>query len=115
MTDATHTAETHIMPGGVPNAKLGMWLFLASEIMLFSTLFTSYIIFRMTAPSWPRGWEILNVPLGTLNTAVLIRKQQCQYPAERKDCDKNQSVSNIDLTSIHFVSVTPWQLLSLMS
>ena len=57
---------------GVGHAKLGMWLFLASEIMLFSTLFTSYIVFRSTAPDWPHGWETLNVPLGTLNTAVLI-------------------------------------------
>ncbi len=59
-------------PGGLPHAKLGMWLFLASEIMLFSTLFTSYIVFRSTAPAWPHGWEVLNIPIGTINTALLI-------------------------------------------
>ena len=57
---------------GIPNGKLGMWLFLASEVMLFATLFTTYIILRISAPSWPRGWEVLNVPLATLNTAILI-------------------------------------------
>jgi len=57
---------------GIPNGKLGIWLFLASEIMLFATLFTTYIVMRVAAPSWPRGWEVLNVPLGMFNTFVLI-------------------------------------------
>ncbi len=57
---------------GVYNAKVGIWLFLASEVMLFGALFTSYILLRIGAPTWPRGYEELNIPLATLNTAVLI-------------------------------------------
>jgi heme/copper-type cytochrome/quinol oxidase subunit 3 len=57
---------------GVTNAKLGIWLFLASEIMLFATLFTTYIVIRMGSASWPRGWEVLNVPLAMTNTFILI-------------------------------------------
>ena len=57
---------------GLFNAKVGIWLFLASEVMLFGALFTSYILLRTGAPEWPRGWEELNIPLATLNTAVLI-------------------------------------------
>jgi heme/copper-type cytochrome/quinol oxidase subunit 3 len=57
---------------GVYNGKLGVWLFLASEVMLFGALFSSLILIRTSSPSWPRGWEILNVPLATLNTFVLI-------------------------------------------
>ena len=55
---------------GLINAKLGVWLFLASEVMLFGALFTTYILLRVGAPEWPRGE--LDVPLATLNTAVLI-------------------------------------------
>lgn len=57
---------------GVYNAKIGIWLFLASEIMLFGALFSSYIILRITAPegSWLEG--VLNVPIGFVNTLVLI-------------------------------------------
>lgn len=57
---------------GLYNAKLGIWLFLASEIMLFGALFSSYILLRVGAEpgTWPHG--ILNVPLGTVNTLVLI-------------------------------------------
>ncbi len=57
---------------GLYNAKLGIWLFLASEVMLFGALFSAYILLRVgAAPGmWPHGW--LNVPIGMANTFVLI-------------------------------------------
>ena len=57
---------------GLYNAKLGIWLFLASEVMLFGALFSALILLRTSAAHWPRGWEELNVPLATVNTMVLI-------------------------------------------
>jgi heme/copper-type cytochrome/quinol oxidase subunit 3 len=66
---------------GLPNGKLGIWLFLASEVMLFGALFSSYVLLRTGAPHWPPiepgeaaklSSELLNVPLATVNTAVLI-------------------------------------------
>ena len=66
---------------GIPNGKFGIWLFLASEVMLFGALFSSYVLIRTGAPAWPPiepgeayklSSEVLNVPLATLNTAVLI-------------------------------------------
>jgi len=58
---------------GLFNAKLGIWLFLASEVMLFGALFSSYVLLRTGAPAWPHGRdEGLNVPLATLNTLILI-------------------------------------------
>jgi cytochrome c oxidase subunit 3 len=57
---------------GVYNAKLGIWLFLASEVMLFGALFSTLVLLRTSAPTWPHGKEVLNVPLATLNTFVLI-------------------------------------------
>src|SRR3954452_11167956 len=57
---------------GLYNAKLGIWLFLASEVMLFGGLFSGYIFLRLGAEPgyWPHG--LLNVPVGTFNTFVLI-------------------------------------------
>jgi cytochrome c oxidase subunit 3 len=57
---------------GLYNAKVGIWLFLASEVMLFGALFSSYILLRVGAApgTWPHGW--LNIPVGTVNTLVLI-------------------------------------------
>src|SRR5256885_14240323 len=57
---------------GVYNAKLGIWLFLASEVMLFGALFSTLILLRTGADHWPRGVEELNVMLATINTFILI-------------------------------------------
>jgi|SRR5579859_2604124 len=57
---------------GLFNAKVGIWLFLASEVMLFGALFSAYILLRVGAApgEWPHG--LLNVWLGMANTIVLI-------------------------------------------
>src|SRR5512138_3818328 len=57
---------------GVTNQKLGMWLFLASEVMLFGSLFSSYALLRSGAMSWPDQSSLVNVPLAAINTMVLI-------------------------------------------
>jgi len=57
---------------GLTNPKLGIWLFLASEVMLFGSLFSSYVLLRSGAEFWPVQRDILNVPLATLNTIILI-------------------------------------------
>jgi cytochrome c oxidase subunit III len=57
---------------GLTNGKIGTWLFLASEVMLFGALFATYILLRVGATTWPRGSSILNVPMATFNTIVLI-------------------------------------------
>jgi len=57
---------------GVTNVQMGIWLFLASEVMLFGALFSSYALIRTAAPAWPAGRDVLNVPLGVANTVVLF-------------------------------------------
>lgn len=57
---------------GLTSPKLGIWLFLASEVMLFGSLFSSYVLLRSGAEFWPKQSDIVNIPLATLNTAVLI-------------------------------------------
>lgn len=56
---------------GIYNAKIGVWLFLASEVMLFGGLFSAYVLLRAGASpgDWPHGW--LNVTAGTVNTLLL--------------------------------------------
>ena len=55
---------------GLYNAKMGIWLFLASEVMLFGALFSSYVILRTGNPDWVQ--HPMNVGLATLNTMILI-------------------------------------------
>jgi heme/copper-type cytochrome/quinol oxidase subunit 3 len=56
---------------GLYNAKVGIWLFLASEVMLFGGLFSGYIFLRVGA-DYPWPIHELEVWPGLLNTFVLI-------------------------------------------
>lgn len=62
---------------GLYNAKIGVWLFLASEVMLFGGLFSAYVFLRVgTEPGidnpWPLGINVQMVFAGFINTLVLI-------------------------------------------
>jgi cytochrome c oxidase subunit 3 len=53
--------------------RLGMWLFLATEILLFAGLFTGYSVYRYQFPlAFAQCSRHLEIALGTLNTVVLI-------------------------------------------
>jgi heme/copper-type cytochrome/quinol oxidase subunit 3 len=69
---------------GVSNVTLGIWLFLASEVMLFGALFSAYALLRVSAVEWPgSGRELLGAGkavtlsgqlfLGTLSVWAALR------------------------------------------
>ena len=54
-------------------SSLGMWVFLATEVMFFGGLFTAYIIYRNAyLPAFEAGSRLLDVRIGAFNTAVLL-------------------------------------------
>ncbi len=55
------------------SAELGMWVFLATEVLFFGVLFTCYAMLRMRWPAaFRHGSEDLNLWMGGINTAVLL-------------------------------------------
>ena len=72
-----YTVKPHPMTG-LYSGKFGTWLFLASEVMLFGALFSSYVLLRVGAPAtgptaWPSHEEThLSWKIGGFNTLVLI-------------------------------------------
>jgi cytochrome c oxidase subunit 3 len=68
-----HTGE-HADPAvAFESAKLGVWTFLATEVLLFGALFTAYTVFRMKYPEMFRVEHAkLDRVLGAVNTVVLI-------------------------------------------
>jgi cytochrome c oxidase subunit III len=53
--------------------SLGMWLFLATEIMFFGGMFCAYLIYRLWYfNEFAAGSRSLDIKYGTVNTAVLI-------------------------------------------
>ena len=57
---------------GLTNGRFGIWLFLASEVMFFGGVFSSYLVLRVNAGEWPRGADRLNVVLGATNSLILV-------------------------------------------
>ncbi|MDB5339597.1 MAG: cytochrome c oxidase subunit [Planctomycetaceae bacterium] len=54
-------------------AELGMWLFLATEIMFFGAFFLAYLVYREWYPvAFAMGSRQMDVMLGTVNTGVLL-------------------------------------------
>ncbi len=54
-------------------ARLGMWAFLATEIMFFGGLFVGYIVYRHTYPhAFAEASRRTNATYGTINTAILL-------------------------------------------
>lgn len=84
MTDAHAHVEAHIdQPQAVDalqaeakhidNLKFATWLYLASEVVIFSVLIGSYAIFRLYNPELVReAQEALSIPLVGLNTFLLL-------------------------------------------
>jgi len=56
----------------LPDVKLIMWIFLASDVMFFGTLIGTYLIYRGRSLVGPYPLDILDIPLTTLSTFVLL-------------------------------------------
>jgi cytochrome c oxidase subunit 3 len=76
MTAHAAAAPREVAPQGavgVHTQKLGMWVFLVSEVMFFTALIGSYIILRWgTNAEWPEPRSVLAIPVTALNTFILI-------------------------------------------
>lgn len=74
MRTATATGEGPAMAGGasVPAGKLGLWWFLASEIMVFGGVVTTFLLFRLAGEGWSAEIAHNSTALGTFNTLVLL-------------------------------------------
>jgi cytochrome c oxidase subunit I+III len=56
----------------VNKEKLGMWIFLTSEVLIFGSLIAAYLYVRATSTTWPVATQIHNLTIGTTNTIVLL-------------------------------------------
>ncbi len=75
----------------IPNSKLGMWLFLGTEIMFFTAFIGTYIVFRLACGElWPTQKEThIEIALGGVNTFVLIVSSYFVVVAHEAMAQKN--------------------------
>jgi len=75
MSSVAIAEHHHVEPPsstGIAHDKMGMWVFLCSEVMFFTGLIGSYIVLRFASPLWPQPSTVLNIPLTAMNTFILI-------------------------------------------
>ena len=65
-------AEEHATNTGISNRKLLMWLFLASDCLFFGTLIATYMVYRGQSLVGPYPVDIINIPVTTISTFVLL-------------------------------------------
>jgi heme/copper-type cytochrome/quinol oxidase subunit 3 len=66
------SAVAHHTSTGLDNRKLAMWTFIGSECLLFGTLISTYLVYQGQSLSGPTPQEILDIPLTSISTFVLL-------------------------------------------
>lgn len=76
MASHAHAAPEHAEHGyrssKLPDTKLMMWIFLASDCMFFGSLIGTYLVYKGRSHTGPYPTDILNIPLTTVSTFVLL-------------------------------------------
>jgi heme/copper-type cytochrome/quinol oxidase subunit 3 len=71
--DVVHGGHGFETNTGISNTKLGMWLFLASECLLFGGLITTYLLYRHPmAGTGPAPGDLYDIPFTSITSFVLL-------------------------------------------
>lgn len=94
---------------------LGMWLFLTSEILLFGGAFLAYAVLRVGHPEgFAEASHELDIPLGTINTAILLLSSwavaRAELAAESDDrALARRLLAGAALVGVCFLGIKAWE------
>jgi len=71
---APHAHIEHDTNTGISNTKLGMWIFLASECLLFGGLITTYLLYKtpISIEQGPAPHQVYDIPFTSVSSFVLL-------------------------------------------
>ena len=64
--------EHHYSSTGLETWKIGFWTFIGSECLFFASLISTYLVYKGRSVVGPYPHEILNIPLTSVSTFVLL-------------------------------------------
>jgi cytochrome c oxidase subunit 3 len=90
----------------IPNSKLGMWLFLGTEIMFFTAFIGTYIVLYFGSPGWPTDTNVTHIKVfwGGFNTFVLILSSYWVVVAHEAMALRNFAKARKFLTGTFFLA-----------
>jgi cytochrome c oxidase subunit 3/cytochrome o ubiquinol oxidase subunit 3 len=65
-------AEEHATSTGLPSTKLAIWLFLASDCLLFGALISTYVLYRGASVRGPYPADVFDIPYTSVSSFVLL-------------------------------------------
>ncbi|MFB6345088.1 MAG: heme-copper oxidase subunit III [bacterium] len=91
MSNSVSTAEQRFEDFPVPSNRMGMWWFLASEVVTFGGLFASYLLFNIAHGGWEKFAQKNLFWIGTFNTYVLLTSSLTVVLADHSARHKDRS------------------------
>ncbi len=67
-----YESEHEATSTGLPNTKLAMWIFLASDCLLFGALITTYVLYRGASLVGPYPKDVFDIPYTSVSSFVLL-------------------------------------------
>ncbi len=72
MSDTAVATDHDYTATGLPTWKVGFWTFMGSECLFFASLISTYMVYKGASTTGPFPEEVLNIPLTSVSTFVLL-------------------------------------------
>ena len=102
----TATHDAHATSTGLSNVKLGMWLFLGSECLLFGGLISTYMLYRGRVSDGPTPEQIYDIPFTSVSSFVLLMSSLTMVLAVSAAQKRDDRGTNLWLTVTALLGVT---------
>lgn len=103
---AVHSDSGHGSSSGISNVKLGMWLFLGSECLLFGGLISTYMLYRGRVGTGPTPSQIFDIPFTSVSSFVLLMSSLTMVFAVSAAAKKDDRATSLWLTVTALLGAT---------
>ena len=103
---AVHSDSGHGSPSGISNNKLGMWLFLGSECLLFGGLISTYMLYRGRVGTGPTPSQVFDIPFTSVSSFVLLMSSLTMVFAVSAAAKKDNRATSLWLTVTALLGAT---------
>ena len=100
------TAHAHQTSTGLSNVKLGMWMFLGSECLLFGGLISTYLLYRGRVSEGPTPSQIFDIPFTSVSSFVLLMSSLTMVFAVSAAAKKDDRGTNLWLVVTAMLGAT---------
>ncbi len=101
-----HSDSGHGSSSGISNNKLGMWLFLGSECLLFGGLISTYMLYRGRVGTGPTPSQIFDIPFTSVSSFVLLMSSLTMVFAVSAAAKKDDRATSLWLTVTALLGAT---------